>query len=61
MSDTVFNDRFHWCALAAGFIATCEDRLNDSDYVKQLAYEFYEQGAFAEHVASRRVLEKHDS
>jgi hypothetical protein len=35
---------FHECALQAGFIAWLEGRLDDSDYVKKMAYEFYEKG-----------------
>lgn len=50
MSEDFFDNRFHWCALAAGFIAASEDRLHDSLYVRQLAYEFYEQGAFRDRV-----------
>lgn len=50
MTADIFNDRFHWCALAAGFLATSEGRLDDSAYVKQLAYEFYEEGAFRDRV-----------
>lgn len=34
---------FHTCALEAGFIAFLEGRMDDSDYIKRLAYEFYEQ------------------
>jgi hypothetical protein len=45
MQDDFWKDRFHSCALAAGYIAQAEGRLADSDYVKQLAYELYEQGA----------------
>lgn len=61
MTDTIFNDPFHWCALAAGFIAVLEDRLHDSLYVKQLTYEFYDQGAFRERVKPQRVLETRES
>jgi hypothetical protein len=50
MAHTIFNDRFHWCALAAGFIAASEDRLHDTLYVKELTYEFYEEGAFRDRV-----------
>jgi hypothetical protein len=41
-----WSDRFHYCALAAGFIAASEDRLHDSRYVRELAYSLYEEGAF---------------
>lgn len=34
---------FHTCALQAAFIAFFEGRFADSDYVKALAYEFYEE------------------
>lgn len=47
MSDDLFCDRFHWCALAAGVIAAAEGRLDDSPHVKRLAYQMYEAGAFA--------------
>ena len=34
---------FHDCALQAGFIALLEGRINDSKYVRKLAYQFYEE------------------
>ena len=43
-----WSDRFHACALAAGFIAHGEGRLDDSEYVRQLAYSLYEEGTFRE-------------
>lgn len=46
-SDPFWQDRWHWCALAAGFLAASEGRLDDSSYVKELAYGMYESGAFA--------------
>jgi hypothetical protein len=53
VSDPVFwSNRFHWCALAAGFIADAEGRIDDSRYVQQLAYELFEDGAFREHAES---------
>jgi hypothetical protein len=33
---------------AAGFMAAGEGRLDDSEYVKRLAYQWYQEGAFAE-------------
>ena len=45
---TFWNDRFHWCALAAGFLAASEGRLGDSEYVRRLTYQWYEEGAFRE-------------
>jgi hypothetical protein len=48
MTDDFGSDRFHWCALAAGFLAASEGRLDDSEYVRRLAYQWYEEGAFAE-------------
>lgn len=49
MSDDDFHsNRFHRCALAAGFLAAGEGRLCDSVYVKRLAYHLYESGAFRE-------------
>jgi hypothetical protein len=48
MTDDLFwsSNRFHWCALAAGFLAASEGRLDDSLYVRELAYHFFESGAF---------------
>lgn len=46
-ADDFWSDRFHACSLAAGFIAAAEGRLEDSAYVKALAYGMYESGAFA--------------
>ncbi len=46
MTDEFWSDRFHWCALAAGFIAASEGRVADSEYVRRLAYEFFQEGAF---------------
>ena len=49
MSDDDFwSDRFHRCALAAGMLAVGEGRLHDRDYVKRLAYDLYEGGAYRE-------------
>lgn len=48
MTDDFWSNRFHWCALAAGFLAAAEGRLGDSDCVKRLAYRTYESGAFRE-------------
>jgi hypothetical protein len=48
-----WNDRFHRCALAAGFLAAAEGRLDDSEYVMSLAYSFYEEGAFRDKVATK--------
>ena len=45
--DPFWSDRFHLCALAAGFLAASEGRLDDSGYVKGLAYGMFESGAFA--------------
>ena len=39
----ILNDRFHRAVLQAGLIAFYEGRLDDSEYVKQLCYEFYEE------------------
>lgn len=46
MSADFWSDRFHWCALAAGFRAAAEGRLHDSAYVEGLTYAFYGSGAF---------------
>jgi hypothetical protein len=51
MTDDFWRDRFHHCALAAGFIAAAEGRLGDSRYVRDLAYRMYEDGAFASQAA----------
>jgi hypothetical protein len=51
-TDLVWSNRFHWCAVAAGFIAHAESRLAESSYVKELAYEIYESGAFRDRVTS---------
>lgn len=50
MTEPFWDNRFHWCALAAGFLAATEGRLDDSHYVKDLAYGFYESGAFRDRV-----------
>ncbi len=49
-SDPFWQDRFHCCALAAGFIAASEGRLADALYVRELAYSLYEEGAFHDRV-----------
>ena len=48
-----WSNRFHRCALAAGFLAASEGRLSESRYVQQLAYELYERGAFREPAVTR--------
>lgn len=53
MTDEFWSDRFHFCALAAGFIASAEGRLDDALYVRELAYAFYKEGAF--HDRANRV------
>ena len=53
--DEFWSNRFHWCALAAGFLAASEDRIGDSRHVQQLAYELYEGGAFRERAASKSL------
>jgi hypothetical protein len=45
-------NRFHWCSLAAGFQALLEGRLEDSDYVKELAHRSYDSGEFKDRVPS---------
>ncbi len=54
MNDDFWSNRFHWCALAAGFLAHSEGRLQDSKYVRSLAYEFYETGAFTDAAKKRK-------
>ena len=51
-----WNDRFHSCALAAGFLAAAEGRLAESEYVRLLAYDLYESGAFRLSAGDRLVL-----
>ena len=41
MKNDFWDDPFHLCAIQAGFIAYCEGKLEDSEYVKKLCYEFY--------------------
>jgi hypothetical protein len=48
----VWGNRFNWCALAAGFLAAAEGRIEDSRYVQKLAYELFETGAFRDRVPS---------
>jgi len=48
--DEFWSDRFHFCALAAGFIAAAEGKLADALYVRELAYAMYEEGAFRDRV-----------
>lgn len=51
-----WGNRFHWCALAAGFLAASEGRLDDSLYVRELAYSFYEEGAFHDRVKHEKPI-----
>ncbi len=39
----ILDDPFHRCALQAGLIAYVEGKLDDSEYVRRMAYEFYEE------------------
>lgn len=55
VTDGFWTNRFHWCALAAGFQALVEGRFEDSLYVRELAYHFYETGGFADRVPSRNA------
>jgi hypothetical protein len=55
MTDDFWQDRFHWCALAASFIAAAEGRLDDSQFLHVLAYEMYEDGAFKAGSAPNRI------
>ncbi len=52
-TDPFWSDRFHYCALAAGFIASAEGRLDDALYVRELAYGFFKEGAFRDYVPRR--------
>ncbi len=58
MTDDFWENRFHWCALAAGFLAAAEGRQNDDEYIKKLAYEFYETGAFRDRVPLHEFSEE---
>lgn len=51
-----WDNRFHWCALAAGFIAAIEGKLRDSLYVRELAYSMYEEGAFRDRVSQEQDI-----
>ena len=50
MTDSFHTNRFHWCALAAGFMTAAEGRISDSRYVRELTYELFEDGAFHDRV-----------
>jgi hypothetical protein len=54
MADTenFWSNRFHWCALAAGFLAGSEGRIDDPRYVQELAYHFFDTGAFKKQAKS---------
>jgi hypothetical protein len=56
MTDDIFTDRFHWCALAAGFLAAAESHLHDSEFVRRVAYRWYEEGAFKREAAERAAV-----
>jgi hypothetical protein len=60
MTDPFWNDRWHWCALAAGFLAASEGRLEDSEYVRKLAYAFFEEGAFQNRVKADHMRNRAD-
>lgn len=53
-TEEFWENRFHWCALAAGFIAVAEGKLHDSLYVRELAYRMYEEGAFRDRVSRQQ-------
>ena len=54
LDDEFWSNRFHFCALAAGCVADSEGRLRDSEYVRQLAYKLFEEGAFKEEVPAEQ-------
>ena len=56
-----WSNRFHHCALFAGFQAASEGRIGDSRYVQQLAYELYERGEFRERAATRPLTSAPES
>ncbi len=41
MTDGFWDDPFHACALAAGFLAHAEGRLGDAEHVRRLAFGLY--------------------
>lgn len=55
MQQSIFDNRFHWCALAAAFLANDEGRLNNSEYVRKLTYQWYEEGAFHKEAAEQET------
>ncbi len=54
--DAFWENRFHACALAAGFIAAAEGRLDDSRHVRDLAYGMFEEGAFADSISQGEAM-----
>jgi len=58
INDEFWSDRFHRCALLAGFVAHGEGRLADSGYVRRLAFDLYEGGAFRA-APSRNIRREH--
>ena len=51
--EDVWRNSFHWCALAAGFLAVSEGRLADARYVRDLTYAWYEEGAFKDRATNQ--------
>lgn len=46
MPDDFWSDRFQLCSWWAAVIAHAQGRLADSVFVRQIAYDLYENGAF---------------
>jgi hypothetical protein len=44
------DDLFHKCALQAGIIALFEGRMNDSEYVRNMTFSFYEEDLKKENI-----------
>lgn len=43
MQNKFWDDDFHACALIAGAMAYSHNKLDDSEYVRRLAYNLYEK------------------
>jgi hypothetical protein len=44
VTDPFWDNRFHTCALAVGFVAHAEGWLHDSERVRRVVYHLYERG-----------------
>lgn len=48
------DDIFHKCALEAAIIAFYEGRIDDSDYIRGMAYKFYNDDVARENADKKR-------